>query len=635
MKISLFIATCVAGAGLAAGASAQGTTHPTKSPAAGPRHKLPKPAIQVAPTGAQIATGANDDCTNPKTISGSGPFAFDTTVASTGAQGQSEGICLFFGTTGISNDTWYTWTAGFSGAARLSLCGMASHDTKVAVYDGAGCPGAGAIACNDDSCGLITELTFSCNAGSQYTVQLGNYPSAAGGSGTFTINQVITPSNDDCSNPIAISGAGPHAYDTSSATTGSQGQTNGNCLYFGQTGIANDVWFTWNAGFSGPAEIVFCNTSFFDTKAAVYDGAGCPVASAIGCDDDACFFAGPSRVTFTAVAGNDYTIQAGCYPFPPVGGAGTFSIIPFVPAAGDLCTAPIPISGPGPHAFDTTNATQGTEGQNNPNCLFFGTTQIDKDVWYVWTSNCTGTVTLSLCAGASHDTKIAAYDGTACPQNTALACDDDLCFFAGPSEVQFNAVSGLTYVLQIGNYIGDSGTGTFTLSCGGGGEPGTAFCVADGLGGTIGCPCGNNSTSGGGCNNSAGTGGAVLSGAGSAGAGTVVLTSSGELPTALSIFLQGTTDLTPGVTFGDGVRCVGGNLKRLYVKNAVGGTVSAPDIPGGDPTIPTQSANLGDPIAPGSTRYYQVYYRDPNLGFCPSPPGNSWNVSSGYQILWP
>jgi hypothetical protein len=96
--------------------------------------------------------------------------------------------------------------------------------------------------------------------------------------------------------------------------------------------------------------------------------------------------------------------------------------------------------------------------------------------------------------------------------------------------------------------------------------------------------------------------------------------------------LQGNLLLPQPIAFGDGLRCVGGSLKRLYSKNAVGGSVSAPGP--GDPSITTQSANLGDPIAPGSAREYLVYYRDPNLAFCPSPPGDSWNVSQSLAITW-
>ena len=136
-----------------------------------------------------------------------------------------------------------------------------------------------------------------------------------------------------------------------------------------------------------------------------------------------------------------------------------------------------------------------------------------------------------------------------------------------------------------------------------------------------------------GCANSqAGSAGAWLTSSGTTSPDTVVFTSTGELPVALSIVLQGTVELSGGVLYGDGVRCVGGTLKRLYTKNAVGGVVTAPV--GGDLSVTARSAALGDPIAPGTTRFYQVYYRDPAPAFCPSPLGNTFNTSSGNRIDW-
>jgi hypothetical protein len=163
--------------------------------------------------------------------------------------------------------------------------------------------------------------------------------------------------------------------------------------------------------------------------------------------------------------------------------------------------------------------------------------------------------------------------------------------------------------------------------------PGAPFCAGDGTLATA-CPCANTGGAGRGCDNSIQTGGALLtsSGAASLASDSVHLESSGELATALSIFLQGTTNLGSAAVFGDGVRCVGGALKRIGVHNASGGTVSYP-LPG-DPSISARSAALGDAIGAGQARYYQTYYRDPNLAFCPSPPGNSWNVSSGQVITW-
>jgi hypothetical protein len=159
----------------------------------------------------------------------------------------------------------------------------------------------------------------------------------------------------------------------------------------------------------------------------------------------------------------------------------------------------------------------------------------------------------------------------------------------------------------------------------------TPYCFGDGTLATA-CPCANTGGTAHGCQNSATTGGAVLAGCGTTSPDTIMLTSSGELPTVLTIFLQGNANLAAGTVFGDGLRCVNGSLKRLYAKNASGGYVTAPGP--GDPSISARSAALGDPIAPGTMRYYQAYYRDPVLTFCASPPGDSWNVSSGITIAW-
>jgi hypothetical protein len=158
-----------------------------------------------------------------------------------------------------------------------------------------------------------------------------------------------------------------------------------------------------------------------------------------------------------------------------------------------------------------------------------------------------------------------------------------------------------------------------------------AFCFGDGTQ-FLDCPCANNGVAGHGCDNSAGTGGARLTAAGTILPDALVLTSAGELPHANSIVLQGDArTLNP---FGDGVRCAGGNLKRLYVKSAVNGSVSAPDFSAGDLSLTARAAVLGDTILPGDVRFYQVYYRDPSASFCPAPTGNTWNVSNGIEVFW-
>jgi hypothetical protein len=159
-----------------------------------------------------------------------------------------------------------------------------------------------------------------------------------------------------------------------------------------------------------------------------------------------------------------------------------------------------------------------------------------------------------------------------------------------------------------------------------------SFCFGDGSGITS-CPCNNNGASGHGCENSISTGGSILTPAGTASiaSDTFVLTASGERPTSLSIFLQGDQEISE-VPFGDGLRCTGGSLKRLYTKNASGGTVSAPA--GAELSVSARSAATGDAIPGFGTRLYQVYYRDPSSSFCPAPSGSTFNVSNGLRVIW-
>jgi hypothetical protein len=159
----------------------------------------------------------------------------------------------------------------------------------------------------------------------------------------------------------------------------------------------------------------------------------------------------------------------------------------------------------------------------------------------------------------------------------------------------------------------------------------SSFCFGDGSGGV--CPCFNFGLAGRGCDNSAATGGSVLVGTGtpSLALDTVLFNSAGELPTALTIFAQGQQTITP-VNFGDGLRCVGVNLTRLFTKSATAGIATAPQ--GGDPTVSARSAALGDPIPSGAARYYYAYYRDPSATFCPAPTGDTFNSSSSVAIIW-
>jgi Tol biopolymer transport system component len=157
------------------------------------------------------------------------------------------------------------------------------------------------------------------------------------------------------------------------------------------------------------------------------------------------------------------------------------------------------------------------------------------------------------------------------------------------------------------------------------------FCAGDGSGAA--CPCSNSGATGHGCENSAATGGALLAATGvaSLSSDSVQLTSAGEPADALCVVFQGRTAID-AVSFGDGLRCTGGPLARLFLRRAAGGVLAVPRGP--DPSLSSRSAERGDTIPLGATRNYQVDYRDPSPTFCPGPPGGAFNVSNAIAIAW-
>jgi hypothetical protein len=161
------------------------------------------------------------------------------------------------------------------------------------------------------------------------------------------------------------------------------------------------------------------------------------------------------------------------------------------------------------------------------------------------------------------------------------------------------------------------------------------------------CPCNNNAptTPGAGCNGlSPGgvpTGGAKLSAAGTAsltgtnpGTDTLQLTVVG-LPTTASescFLIQGPTLGAP-LTFGQGLRCVTGSLKRLQIHSASPGTSTWPAATDFSPTIQARSAALGVTILAGQTFYYFVEYRQ-SLFIAPCVLPANFNASNAEAVTW-
>ncbi|HET6201330.1 MAG TPA: hypothetical protein VFI25_00860 [Planctomycetota bacterium] len=120
----------------------------------------PLPANNECATAIPAVTGLNPPATSCFATTSAPPFAC-------GAGG---------------SDVWYSYLATCTGMARFSFCppGSAAYDSVIAVYSGP-CGGLALLGCNDDTCGLSSEVVVPVVAGTTYRVRVGGFAGAAAG----------------------------------------------------------------------------------------------------------------------------------------------------------------------------------------------------------------------------------------------------------------------------------------------------------------------------------------------------------------------------------------------------------------------------------------------------------------------
>ncbi len=154
------------------------------------------------------------------------------------------------------------------------------------------------------------------------------------------------------------------------------------------------------------------------------------------------------------------------------------------------------------------------------------------------------------------------------------------------------------------------------------------FCSGDGT--ATACPCGNTGAEGRGCANSVHPEGASLWVTGHPSVSNDSAYFDAQwMPITSALLYQGTTQVASGMgaAFGDGLRCVGGAVRRISAHAVDGvnspGSARWPD--NGDYPV----SYLGGATA-GSTLHYQVWYRNA-AAFCTSA---TFNLSNGVTVTW-
>jgi hypothetical protein len=504
-------------------------------------------------------------------------------------------------------------------------------------------------------------LSSAATANAQFAAGRTSAPGALTPS-TPSISQVLG-GNDDCSSADVISGQGLFSFDNSSATTGTQGQSESSCYIFGNSAVANDVWFAWTANASGVAQISTCDQTLVDTKLAAYAGSSCPSSgTAVACNDDACGF--QSTISFSVTSGSSYLLQVGTWDGAS-GGAGALDISILASPDGyqfDLGTATnnLGLSAGGDIWWGNLFAADGGSDTITEVHTSFGAAALPGSIANgsavtvgIWddpnddgdpTDGALLWSTATTVTNADTDTMNAySTGGVAVTGNfiVGVVCTHGVGEYPAPLDESFssNGRSFAAYSDTAGafdvNNLAANDQGPIDLDSigfpavimaratgSGSSEPGTGFCFGDGSG--TACPCGNAAGAGEGCANDTGSG-AVLAGSGSASiAADDLVLSTTNLTSGPGLFFQGNNAVNSanGNPFGDGLRCAGGSVRRLEVRFANAGNSFT--------TMTTISIATNGNVSAGQTKRYQYWYRDSGT----SPCSSLFNLSNGYEITW-
>ncbi len=372
---------------------------------------------------------AADNCGDAPTV-GNGTHTYDTGAASN----DHVGSC---GASATAGDVWVRYVPSENGFATFSLCGN-TGDTALEILDG--CGGA-TLACNDDSCGLLSQIILNVTAGSQYLVRVAGYNGQVV-SGTMTISQETgggANAEDDCAAAPEV-GPGTFGFDTGSATN----DFAGTC---GSSDAAPDVWLKYVPTVDGVATVETCGLTANDTVLMALDACG---GNIIRCVDDACGL--QSRMTFPVTTGTAVYVRVAGY----AGGLAVGNVRISEQAAGggpenDSCAGAIDVSAGGTFNYDLNGALPDYSG-------LCGASATAEDVFFKFTATGNEQVTVSTC-GQTADTVLEILDSCSGP---TIICNDDACGLQSTASAILSP--GQTVYIRVAEFGGGVHAGAIEVS---------------------------------------------------------------------------------------------------------------------------------------------------------------------------
>ena len=388
------------------------------------------------------------DGINPGAPNGQPAFGFNNNGAT-----NSAGFSAPCGGPGGHNDVFFHYTSTIDGVVNVRTCtpvGLSATtlpDSVLSVYDASACPNGGVppLACNDDSCGASSSLTFTAVFGASYLIRVASFYSGNTGAFYLTIDPTL---NETCATAQIIGHGTTHGTTFGAVADG----TAGYCA------VAPSTWYT------------FTTQAHCDVQLVPSAPAG-TVMSLLsnGCGgvflDYGCTVNNDPVILREVSAGSTFFIEV----FAPTNASpGPFSFfLAITPPVNDDCWNAIQV-------FDGINpgAPMGADGFTFSN---FGATGIGygnsclpagSDVYFTYVAQCTGNLTIStdippgFGGDFGADTRIHVLDAGC---GSVLACDDD----GGQgylSRVTFFAHAGSTYRIRVGAYAQGGLFGFVSLS---------------------------------------------------------------------------------------------------------------------------------------------------------------------------
>ena len=435
------------------------------------------------------APPANDDVVNAAKLTGTLPII--VSGANQFASLESLEPATIAGIT-TSQTVWWKWTASAAQSVTVSTAGS-NFDTVLAVYSASGgvppFSNLTLLTANDDFPGTITtsgavvrafqsQVTFAASNGVTYFIAVDgkSFGFTGGVSGTIVLT-LASPGNDNiasvlASGPFDLSSTPLPVVKTSNNFFASKESGEPVVLTdVSQTGKidqgSSSVWWRWTAtsATAGPLTVSMAGSDITGVLGVYSASAAVPPFSNLttvgnSFSNNGNFFSGgtdQAQVTFTAVSGTTYFIQVdgSSYFGGPFQGNYTLTLAKpptndnFVNAI-DLSSMPLPVTTSGSNQFASLEV-------NEPQVLdqFGNSVQGGSSVWWKWTPSGSQRITVST-LGTGFETLLGVYTGSAVDLLTPLGSDDNVNAI-GQSQVQFNAVAGTTYMIQVDGSNGQSG----------------------------------------------------------------------------------------------------------------------------------------------------------------------------------